>query len=101
MDPANEWFLFLEKNPHFFEICKGDFFISILEAIEKSPQTIAGLKKRFPEIDEKDLEDIMGLLREMEIVAVSDNPLGLFFSLGQQGKKLLFAYRKTKKFYST
>lgn len=101
MDPASDWILFLEKNPHFFEICKGDFFISILEAMEKAPQSMAGLKKRFPEIEEKDLDEIMGVLQEMKIVSVSDNPMGIFFDLASQGKKLLYAYKKTKKFYST
>lgn len=100
MDPASEWILFLEKNPHFFEICKGDFFISILESIEKAPKSFATLHKLFPEIEEKDLQEIMGVLQQMKIATVSENPFGIFFELGPEGKRLLAAYRKTKKFYT-
>ncbi len=97
----DDWILFLERNPQFYELSKGDFFIRFLEKISEGAKGFPDLKSLFPEIEENDMQIIMDSFLKRGVV--SSNRVGpkIFFTLTVQGKKLLSAYKATHKFFST
>jgi DNA-binding HxlR family transcriptional regulator len=101
MDVEEGWILFLERNPHFYELTKGDFFIQFLEKISQGTTSFNKLKSLFPKVEEKDLQMIMEALTELRVIAKAEAGGQVFYSLTADGKKLLSTYRKTKKFYTT
>jgi len=101
MAVEEDWILFLEKNPHFYELTKGDFFIQFLEKIYEGAKSFSDIKALFPQIEEDDLKVIMDVFLKLKIVVVMKIGSKFFFSMTEDGKKLLFAYRKTAQFYRT
>jgi len=101
MGVEEDWILFLERNPHFYELTKGDFFIQFLEKISEGTTSFTKLKSSFPKVEEKDLQVIMEALTELKVIEKGEAGGKVFYSLTAEGKKLLAAYRKTKKFYTT
>jgi len=101
MGIEEDWIFFLEKNPHFFELAKGDFFIKFLEKLSDGAKSLSDLKLAFPKIEERDLEAIMEAF--LELRAVSRLKLGKrsFYSLTDSGKTFLAKYRQTKSFFTT
>jgi len=101
MDPEKEWILFLERNAQFYEISKGDFYIRFLERISESAKNFSQLKVLFPKVEEKDLQVIMDMLTKLKVVTITRIGRELFFTIAPDGKKLLSAYKKVHKFFST
>lgn len=97
----DDWILFLERNPQFYELSKGDFFIRFLEKISEGAKSFHELKVIFPKIEEKDLHVIMDSFLRLGVVSSNKVGLKIFFTLTVQGKKLLSAYKATHKFFST
>ncbi len=97
----DKWILFLERNPQFYELSKGDFFIRFLEKISEGSKSFHELKVIFPEIEENDMQIIMDALLKLGVVSSNRVGLKIFFTLAAQGKKLLSAYKATHKFFST
>jgi hypothetical protein len=95
------WILFLEKNPQFYELSKGDFFILFLEKISQGTTKFIDLKSIFPEIEEKDFETIMDSLVKLKVVSRTEAGGDVFFNVTPIGKELLSTWKKTHKFYST
>jgi len=101
MGTAEDWFLFLEKNPHFYEMSKGDFFIKFLESLVKDAKSFSDLMVLFSRIEEDDLQLIMETLLELKVVSSVKIGSKFFYTITEEGKKLLAEYKKTKRFYST
>ena len=101
MGVEDEWILFLEKNPQFYELSKGDFFIRFIEKIAKGVKKFAELKSFFPDVEEKDFETIMDSLVQLGVVSKTEAGGIILFNITPTGKKLLSTWKKTHKFFST
>jgi hypothetical protein len=97
----DKWILFLERNPQFYELSRGDFFIRFLEKISEGAKGFHELTVLFPKIEEKDLYVIMDSFLKLGVVSSNRVGLKIFFTLTVQGKKLLSAHKATHKFFST
>ena len=96
-----DWILFLEKNPQFYQISKGDFYIQFLEKIADSAKNFSDLRSIFPIIEEDDLHIILDTLLKLKVISKVKTGSDFFFTLSADGKKLLIAYNKTKRFFNT
>jgi len=100
MEPGEKWIMFLEKNPKFYRLSKGGFFIKFLEAISSGTKSIAGLRKKFPEMGKARLQEVMqtfleiGVLSEKKVLGKS------FYTITPEGEKFLAEYRKTRKSFT-
>ncbi len=101
MGAEDEWIFFLEKNPQFYELSKGTFFIRFLEKIEQGAKSFSDLRQFFPEIEEEDLNTIMDAFLKLRVASSLKIGPKVFYVIAPEGKKLLQAYKKTKRFYST
>jgi hypothetical protein len=101
MAAEDEWILFLERNPQFFELSKGDFFIRFLEKISEGAKSFSDLRQFFPEIESDDMQTIMDSFLKLKVVSSISIGPKIFYVIAPEGKKLLNAYKKTKRFYST
>jgi len=99
MGVEEDWILFLEKNPRFYELTKGDFFIQFLAELDSGARSFAELKACFPVIEEEDLGVIMDSLLKLRVVEKSAVSGEFFYTLSADGKKLLSVYRKTHAFF--
>lgn len=96
-----DWILFLEKNPQFYELSKGDFFMLFLENISKGTRKASDLKALFLDIEIKDFDTIMDSLVKLEVVSKTEAGGEVFFNVTPIGKELLSTWKKTHKFFST
>jgi hypothetical protein len=101
MGAEEDWILFLEKNPQFYELTKGDFFIQFLEEISKGAKSFDNLKLIFPNVEEKDLQTVMETFLKLKVVSKIMLGPKVFFGITAAGKRLLSAYKKAKRFFST
>ncbi len=101
MNIEDDWILFLEKNPHFYELSKGDFFIRFLERLAEGAKSFSDLKALFPAVEEEDMHLIMDSLLKLRVVSQARLATKVFYTITLEGKKLLSTYKKTKEFFST
>ena len=101
MNAEQEWVLFLERNPQFYEISKGRFFVKFLESVCMGAKSFSDLSGLFPKIEEKDLQQITDVLLKLKVISKSKADNNVFFGLTPEGKRFLVAYHKAKKFFCT
>ena len=99
MNVEDEWILFLETNPEFYELSKGDFFIKFLERLSKNVKSFSELRGFFPKIEAKDLKLILDSLVKLKAISTSKMKGQIFYTVTSKGKNLLRLYRKTEKFF--
>lgn len=95
-----DWILFLEKNPQFYELSKGDFFIRFLEKLGSGAKSFPEMRAGFPVIEEDDIRVIMDALLKLGVVEKFKAGERFFYTLSNEGKKLLSTYNKTHKFFN-
>ncbi len=99
MGIADEWVLFLEEHPQFFELSKGGFFIPLLKALASEAQSFSTLLRRFPRVERRDMRLILEALvklKAVERIRVKDC---ILYSATADGRELLRMYKKTKPFF--
>lgn len=101
MSVGEDWIFFLEKNPQFYELTKGDFFIRFLQEIEAGAKNISELAVAFPRVEKGDIEKTLDALLKLRVVSRVHIGPKLFFALSDEGKRLLEAYRRARSFYTT
>jgi len=101
MDVTERWILFLEKNPQFYELSKGDFFVRFLEQVSGGTRSVAGLRRFFPGVERSDLEEIMNAFLELKLISEKRILGKSFYSITKEGEKFLSEYEKTRRFYRT
>tara|TARA_Y100000310_G_C20327677_1_gene643756 strand:- start:103 stop:408 length:306 start_codon:yes stop_codon:yes gene_type:complete len=101
MGVEEDWILFLEKNPQFYELSKGDFFIRFLKELDTGAKTFSEIRATFPIIEEEDVNIILDSLLKLKVVFKSTVNDNFFYSLSEDGKKLLSTYNKTHEFFKT
>lgn len=100
MKPEDEWILFLEKNPAFFELCKDALAMRILEKLGSGSKSIAALKKSFPNESERVLRLALKKLVEAKAaVAVRLESMDFYAITPDCGKELLCFYGKPGGFF--
>jgi len=101
MNAEQEWTIFLEKNPLFYEISKGRFFIQFLEVIAPGAKCFSDLNALFPLIEDEDLHQIMDVLLRLKVVSRMTVDNRVFFAITPEGTRFLSAYANAKKFFCT
>jgi len=100
MDIEEDWILFLERNPQYFEITKGGFFMPILESISEGTKTREELLKLSSEVTMDDVYSVIKKLVELKLVSKSRTSSQTLYAISEEGERLLEVYTKTKKFFS-
>lgn len=100
MEPEKEWLVFLQGNPQFFEITKGEFYVRILESLGEG-KDVSELVSLFPEKSPEDFKKAMALLEGLKTVSKMDSGTRVVYRIAPEGERLLEAYSKARKFFST
>ena len=100
MGIEEDWILFLERNPQYYEITKGGFFMPFLEKIAEGTKTQEELLKIFSGVTMNDVQSVMKVLVDLKLVLKSRTSSQTLYSVSKEGKRLLNVYSKTKKFFS-
>ena len=99
MGVEESWILFLERNPQFYELTKGDFFIRFLNLLSESAKSFSEIRASFPVIEEDDIGVILDALVKLNVVSRSKVGGNFFYALSNDGKKLLSTYERTHEFF--
>jgi len=97
---APELVVFLQENSQFYEIIKGTFYIKILESL-RDAKDVSELVSLFPETKLEEMQKAMSLLESLKTVSKVDSGARIVFKIAPEGERLLEAYSKAKKFFST
>ena len=93
---ADDWILFIERHPEFFELSKSRLFISLLESIASGAKSFHEIASAFPRIAQDDLGLMLETLvrvRAAEKFSARDHT---FYSATERGKELLSLYNETR-----
>ncbi|MCX6798597.1 MAG: hypothetical protein NTW59_00695 [Candidatus Diapherotrites archaeon] len=96
---ADQWLLFLENHPQFFELSKSGFFISLLNFLVRGAKTFDAISLSFPRVEKKDLQLILATLEEIGAVERVMLAGKLFYLATPSCKELLRLYTETKRFF--
>ncbi len=99
MPVVDEWILFLEENPEFYELSRSGFFISLLESLADRAKSIESIRSDFPFVEMNDLYQIMTTFLKLKVVEEIKIGNKSFYRTAGRGKLLLEKYRKTREFF--
>jgi len=100
MSVVDEWQLFLEEHPEFFELSKSGFFISMLQSLVVEAKSPESIHNDFRFVEWSDLYLILEALVKsgvMEQIGIGGK---YFFKTTEKGKLFLKMYKKTKRSFS-
>ena len=100
MDPQQEFVRYLENNPQFYEISQSELYMQLLLVLEKRAHSMEELHEIFPDIEDKDMELIIGSLMAVKLVErtrISDTKIVYYISEAARG--LLSHYKNARKHF--
>ncbi|MBN2066971.1 MAG: hypothetical protein JW744_00710 [Candidatus Diapherotrites archaeon] len=100
MTAIDDWILFLEENPGFYELSRSNVLIKMLESLALSAKSASSIHAEFPFIEWNDLGEILDSMVKLKVVEEIRPGSMVFYSVSGKGKELLEMYRKTKKFFT-
>ncbi len=87
---------FLEQHPAYYAIMKSALFIQLLKSLAEKAKNILMLKTDFPGMEQDDLIEMLGLLRDLGVVSALDAGSSRFYYTNEKGRQFLAIYHKTK-----
>ena len=100
MGIIDEWQLFLEEHPEFFELSKSGFFISLLQSLVVEAKSPESIHNDFRFVEWNDLYLILEALVKSGVVEQIRIGEKNFFKTTEKGKLFLKMYKKTKRSFS-
>ena len=100
MPVQDEWVLFLESKPVFWQISKSKIMVEILKQFSKQAFSLEDTYFRFPSIALTDLEAILNTFVSAGLVEKRFIAGNFIFSINETGLKFLGLYEKAEKSFT-
>lgn len=100
MPAQDEWVLFLESNPVFWQISKSKIMVEVLKQFSKQAFSLEGLYFVFPSIALNDLEAIVNTFVSAGLAQKRLIAGNFIFSINEMGLKFLGLYEKAEKSFT-